>query len=231
MIETLYTSRARLPRTRGALAVLVATALGLTSCSNDTAPEDTAAPTPEAGHSLTTQPPESLATTQTATTTAASPQPAPPDEDAPAPGLVAAGYEPQSHEAAEPAELFIEDVRTGSHEGFDRVVFELSGAGEPGWDADYPEAITQLASGYAVDHAGNAALNVLIHGVPVPIDRLDQAPAPGPTAQPAGVIQEVKHVGIFEADAQYVIGLDRERPFTVSTLDNPTRLVVDFTDA
>ena len=34
--------------------------------------------------------------------------------------------------------------------------------------------------------------------------------------------------GIFEADAQYIVGLNAQRPYNLYLLENPTRVVVDF---
>ena len=44
----------------------------------------------------------------------------------------------------------------------------------------------------------------------------------------AGNVSQVVHGGVFEADTQYVIGVDQARPYTVTVLENPTRVVVDF---
>ncbi|WP_051866778.1 AMIN-like domain-containing (lipo)protein [Corynebacterium atypicum] len=149
-------------------------------------------------------------------------------DSAPSPGLPGASTEPSSHMPERAAGLFIEAVRAGSHPGFDRVVFEFSGSGEPGWHTAYTAAPVQLASGRPVEFPGAVGLNVLIHGVPTPYDRIDDAPIPGRAADAHGAIAGVEHTGIFEADAQYVIGLDHERPYTVKVLDNPTRLVIDI---
>lgn len=132
---------------------------------------------------------------------------------------------PQSNDA----NLVIQDVRAGSHDGFDRVVFEYAGQGTPGINAGYTAEPRQQASGYPMDVPGGAYLELSIHGTPMATEplRKDLLVA-GPTGVAAGNVAGVVHGGVFEADTQYVIGLDTTRPYSVQVLENPTRVVVDF---
>ena len=50
----------------------------------------------------------------------------------------------------------------------------------------------------------------------------------GPVGVAAGGVTSVVHGGVFEADTQYIMGLDRERPYQVYIMENPTRVVVEF---
>src|SRR4051794_34274195 len=97
------------------LALAVATLLG--SCGR---PDAAAEPSP----------------TSTATATATSVPSADPTDDV-SPSPVPAAATQQSADSSPGAALTVVDVRTGRHEGFDRVVFELVGAGAPGWIAAY----------------------------------------------------------------------------------------------
>lgn len=129
-----------------------------------------------------------------------------------------------------PTELVIQDVRAGSHDGFDRVVFEYAGPGLPGYIAGYNPDPRQQASGYPLEGlTGGAFLELMIQGTPMmlmpPREELLRS---GPVGVAAGNIQSVVNGGVFEADSQYVIGLDRQRPFNIYTLENPPRLVIDF---
>ena len=126
-------------------------------------------------------------------------------------------------------ELVIEDVRAGSHDGFDRVVFEYSGPGKPGVIAGYNPDPRQQASGYPLDVPGNAYLEIMIQGTPMMMmsPREDLIPT-GPVGVAAGGVTSEVHGGVFEADTQYIIGLDRERPYQVYIMENPTRVVVEF---
>lgn len=128
-----------------------------------------------------------------------------------------------------PAELVIQDVRAGSHDGFDRVVFEFSGTGTPWFHAGYTPEPRQQASGYPLDVPGGAFLEINIHGTPMMLEsqRVDLRGV-GPVGVGAGSVVDVVHGGVFEADSQYVIGLDHQRPYQVYTLESPTRVVVEF---
>lgn len=125
-------------------------------------------------------------------------------------------------------ELVIQDVRAGSHDGFDRVVFEYAGPGKPGVVAGYNPDPRQQASGYPLDVPGNAYLEIMIQGTPMMMSPREDLIPSGPVGVAAGNVTSVVHGGVFEADTQYVIGLDRERPYQVYLLDNPTRVVVEF---
>ena len=126
-------------------------------------------------------------------------------------------------------ELQIEDVRAGSHEGVDRVVVELSGTGTPNVLAGYTADPRQQASGLPLVPAGNAYFELIIQGVPwsMGLSDADLAKA-DPAGVAAGGIQEIADGGIFEADAQYIVGLNAQRPYNLYLLENPTRVVVDF---
>ncbi|WP_454039453.1 AMIN-like domain-containing (lipo)protein [Corynebacterium afermentans] len=126
-------------------------------------------------------------------------------------------------------ELQIEDVRAGSHEGVDRVVVELSGTGTPNVLAGYTADPRQQASGLPLVPAGNAYFELIIQGVPWSMGLSDADLAKvDPTGVAAGGIQEIADGGIFEADAQYIVGLNAQRPYNLYLLENPTRVVVDF---
>ena len=62
------------------------------------------------------------------------------------------------------------DARTGRHDCFDRVVFELGGIGTPGWQVAYVDRPTSQGSGDPVDVAGHAVLQVTITGAGYPYD-------------------------------------------------------------
>lgn len=127
------------------------------------------------------------------------------------------------------SDLKIEGIRAGSHDGYDRVVVDFSGTGQPNVLAGYNTDPRQQASGYPLVPAGNAYFDLIIQGVPqsMSLDEADIAKS-DPAGVAAGGIAEIADGGVFEANAQYVIGLDAKRPYHLYLLDNPTRLVVDF---
>lgn len=125
-----------------------------------------------------------------------------------------------------PAQLMVVNARVGSHEGFDRVVFDLAGSGDPGWFVDYTDKPSQQASGNPVKYEGATALNVNIDGTAYPFELGMEDPQLG-RIPGSGNIKEVVSVGTFEGRSQFVIGLQRQAPYSVQVLEEPKRLVVD----
>jgi hypothetical protein len=115
------------------------------------------------------------------------------------------------------------DVRAGGHTGF---VFEFSGA-VPEHRVRYVDRLVQDGSGKPVSVAGAADLEVVFHGANAHED--DGTPTISPRRFPTGLpaVKEIAQIGDFEAVVTYGIGVDRKRPLKVSTLSNPSRLVID----
>lgn len=125
------------------------------------------------------------------------------------------------------ASLMVTGVRTASHDGFDRVVFDLEGEGAPGWITMYTETPTQQGSGHPIDYTGNIALQIGVEGTPYPNDAGTEPPMLG-TFPGAGNVTEVTYSSLFEGRTEFVIGLEEQVPYSVTPLENPTRLVIDF---
>jgi hypothetical protein len=134
----------------------------------------------------------------------------------------------------------LSDVRVGVHDCYERVTFEFKpqrgeAVGPVAWKAAYePGPITQDGSGKTVPVKGNAYL--VLRFTASGVD-LSQANAPETYSGPASLeaagatrIQQVRRTGDFEAVLTWVIGLDKKRPFKVSTQDSPIRVVVDVGD-
>lgn len=125
------------------------------------------------------------------------------------------------------------DVRTGAHECFERVVIELQGEGElPGYWVRYEaDPVLDSPRGEPVDVAGAATLVVSLGVWMVGIDGSGYA---GPREfVPDNVehIAELELIEDFEGQSAWAIGLDAQRPFTVSTLTDPVRVVIDIATA
>ena len=129
---------------------------------------------------------------------------------------------------AAPSQLVVTDVRVGNHNGFERVVFEFTGEGSPGWFIDYTDKPLQQGSGNAIDYEGATALNVNIDGTVYPFEKDMADPNLGSTPGAGGFITEVKSSGTFEGRSQFVVGLKERHPYSVQVLEEPTRLVIDF---
>lgn len=218
-------------RTTALIAALALTASSLVACSEESQAPAESSETPQQETTTST----SFAETSAVHSSAADETPGNDTKDVSAAAAPAGGQpspftlEDTRLESAGNPELKIEGVRAGSHEGYDRVVVELSGTGTPAVLAGYNPDPRQQASGYPLVPAGNAYFDLIIQGVPwtMGLSEEDLAKA-NPAGVAAGGIQEIADGGIFEADAQYVVGLDAKRPYNLYLLKNPTRVVVDF---
>ncbi len=123
-------------------------------------------------------------------------------------------------------------LRVGDQDGFDRVVFEVSGSAVPGWDVAYVDAPTAEGSGEALDVPGPAFLRVTLTGVTNPYEAPQVAEVPrGPVAGTgSGTVEGVFYDSTFEGQALAYVGVSAERPFRVYALEGPARLVVDVQD-
>ncbi|ANZ28599.1 hypothetical protein A4U64_27405 (plasmid) [Rhodococcus sp. WB1] len=179
----------------------VTAALALTGCSS-TPDEPAPVPTPAVAAALVTPTPGTLPVDATDKT-------APADAD---------------------AALTVTDIRTGTHDAFDRVVYELDGRGTPGWRVGYVERAIEVGSGDTVPVAGDAVLEVRISGSAYPFTS-DVTPYTGPfpvRATPGGPVVEATGTTIFEGTTQSFIGVtDPAPPFAVYSLDDPARVVID----
>jgi hypothetical protein len=126
-------------------------------------------------------------------------------------------------------------MRVGRHDCYERFTFEMTGTGDdPGWWAGYRDPLTGQASGEPVQLRGDADLEVMV-GVWTVTDfdgRPDEWP---PFTGPDDIVtdgfvalQEARNLYAYEGTTQIGLGVDRERPFRVTWLDSPPRLVVDI---
>ena len=229
---TLHSRKFSPTRSRAVFAALAAAVLTVAGCGAETGETGSSAE-PE------TAPTESYATSSTAPASTSATAEDTTDAvtkdvsaaAAPAGGQSATPFTLEDTHLQNPGhpELQIEDVRAGSHEGVDRVVVELSGTGTPNVLAGYTADPRQQASGLPLVPAGNAYFELIIQGVPwsMGLSDADLAKA-DPAGVAAGGIQEIADGGVFEADAQYIVGLNAQRPYNLYLLENPTRVVVDF---
>lgn len=135
-------------------------------------------------------------------------------------------------DAVDPDGLTVTAVRAASHEGFDRVVFELSGSGTPGWRVEYVDAPTAQGSGAAIDVPGAAYLAVSLQGTSYPYDSGAEEVARGAVpVSGTDVVQGVFYDATFEGVSAAVIGTADQAPFRVYSLTGPSRVVVEVATA
>ena len=133
---------------------------------------------------------------------------------------------------------FLTDVRAGAHRCFDRAVFEFDpfDGTAPGYQIQYePAPIREDGSSRPVHVKGDAFLVVRL----TPARDSDMSgghrrrtyPGPESVGPPGGLrIIEVRHISSFEGTLKWAIGLDDRRPYRVTTLASPARVVIDVGD-
>jgi hypothetical protein len=119
-------------------------------------------------------------------------------------------------------------VRGGRHAGFDRVVFEFRGDVPATRRIRYVDQLTEDASGEPVSLAGGANLEVVFQGANAHDDHGRPTVSPRRFSPGFTALKEVAQTGDFEAVVSYGLGVDHQRPFKVSTLSGPSRLVIDI---
>jgi hypothetical protein len=150
------------------------------------------------------------------------------DEDADAPVAFPDVAAVQTQDPSGDARLTVTDVRVGTHDGYDRVVFELAGTGTPGWWVEYVAQAVDDPSDQPVDLQGDAALQVMLLGMGYPADTGETEWSGDPLTPGYPALRDVDLRGTFEAQTQAFLGVTPSgTPFRVFALSDPTRVVVD----
>jgi hypothetical protein len=131
--------------------------------------------------------------------------------------------------------VYLTDVSTEAEECTDRVVFDFKeSAAGPGYEIRYrpeQEAKTEDATGNPLAIAGSAFLVLRLYpAMTAEINGEDVTPTyTGPRSiAPADtkVVREIVKTGDFEAVVTWAIGIDKKRPFTVTS--TKSQLVVEI---
>lgn len=206
---------------RRTAVLAVSVCLAVTACSDDPSTVETSSSGATSDGSSSATP---TATASATTSPTATPTPDEVDQGGPAFGEAST----TAREAGEGNGLTVVDVRTGTHDGYDRVVFELAGEGTVGWRVRYDDAPATQGEGEPVELAGDATLAVVLENVGYPFDTGEQEyagdrnPAPGHPQ-----VQELQLGGVFEGYYDAFIGTAERAPFRVFRLSDPQRVVVD----
>lgn len=118
-------------------------------------------------------------------------------------------------------------IRAASHVGFDRVVFEFDGPVPANYDVAFVPEITGDPSGLPVPVIGQALLGVTFSHANGHDEDGNVFTDAITTLGLKNVIQVVRS-GDFEAVLSFGIGLARQTQFSVFTLTNPSRVVIDI---
>ncbi|NGO07006.1 hypothetical protein G5C60_04895 [Streptomyces sp. HC44] len=126
----------------------------------------------------------------------------------------------------------LKDIRTGRHDCFDRMVFDVPGGGDIGYYVGYVDRLHQAGSGDYIPVGGGAVLEVRV-AAPSYEPESGAAVYPGQVARPLpGVdiggyrtFRDTRFAGSFEGETQVGLGVRARLPFRVIQL--PDRLLVD----
>lgn len=126
----------------------------------------------------------------------------------------------------------LENIRTGRHDCFDRMVFDVPGGGGIGYYVRYVDRLYQDGSGQYLPVGGGAVLEVRVaapsydpdSGAPVYPGKAGR-PLPGVNVSGYSTFRDARFAGSFEGDTQIGLGVRARLPFRVLQL--PDRLVVD----
>lgn len=148
------------------------------------------------------------------------------DSGAPFAGTLEPVRRPSTPVAARAAVLQV--VRAGREPGFDRVVFEFSASGLPGYQVQYAtEPIRACGSGAEVPLAGVDHLVVRFEPAQAH-DTLGRVTAANRALAPRlPQVLELKLVCDFEGQVEWAVGLAARRPFRVLEDSQPPRVIVD----
>lgn len=207
-------------RRTGRTTTGAALALLLTACGGGTGAQQSAPPSTAAVDEPSASP-----------TVSPSPTPSPTEQAGTEPTTGLGGFGAPGTEVTadgDAAGYVVTEVRTGRHDGYDRVVYELTGGtGTPGYRVGYVDEAVEDPSGVVRPVAGDAILQVWLMGTTYPVEGGPQEFSQDLLPTDGGVAQVVRPL-TFEAMTQSFVGVDAgQRPFRVLVLDDPARVVVD----
>ncbi|QCB94216.1 AMIN-like domain-containing (lipo)protein [Cellulomonas shaoxiangyii] len=206
-------------------AVVGLVVLATAACGDGGAGTTTPSATPTPTATATPSPGESATASPTA--------PRPTATGTPEPTAGLGDFTPPGTElTAEPVDgrLTVVAVRTGEHDDYDRVVYELAGEGLPGWRVGWVDQAVDDPSGEVVPVEGDGILQVWITGTAYPHDSGHDEFAQD-LHPDDGDVEQVTRPLTFEGMTQSFIGVDDgPRPVRVLLLQDPVRVVVDVAD-
>ena len=136
---------------------------------------------------------------------------------------------PVIERATVPRTVNILDVRIGSHDGYDRVVFEFTdGTPEIALERATPPFV-QDGSGFPVDVEGDSFLRLIMRGGTKQMDDGSSSYDGSRDFDPGfPALVDLVEGGDFEAQSTWYLGLSAESCVRVSLLEDEPRLVIDI---
>jgi len=122
----------------------------------------------------------------------------------------------------------LKSVRTGTHAGFDRVVFEFGSVTIPGYHVEYiDKPVRACGSGHVVKMAGDAWLQVKFSPAQAHTDDGKATIVSRAFTLKYPNVIDLKSTCDYEGEVAWVVGVKSPKQYRVLELSNPTRIVVD----
>jgi hypothetical protein len=118
-----------------------------------------------------------------------------------------------------PGRMHVTGLRVAAHDGYDRLVIDLSSAGIPRWQVRYSEA--SGPGGAPVSMPGSAFLRIALATGATPGVQTTSS------VTGSGVIEAARTTGFFEGSEEVLAGLRGKLPFRAFALTDPGRIVID----
>ncbi|MDO5025943.1 MAG: hypothetical protein Q4E03_05445 [Trueperella sp.] len=125
-------------------------------------------------------------------------------------------------------------VRTGVHDGYERVVVEYDGAGKLGWKTTgWAAEARQPGSGFPIELGGKRALQIVISGVTYPEGVADASGNANIPDLSADLTKGTQLTGIevdqpFEGLHTVTLGANSGLKYRITSMSQPTRLIIDL---
>lgn len=127
------------------------------------------------------------------------------------------------------ASATLKAIRTGRHEGFDRIVFEFAGDEMPGYHLEYiDKPVRACGSGNVVPLAGDGWLQVRFEPARGNTDEGKPTLSSRELSPRLPNLLELKSTCDFEGQVEWVAGVGSPNGYRVLELEKPARFVVDI---
>ncbi len=127
--------------------------------------------------------------------------------------------------------IILDDIRIGVHPeqgGWERIVFEFKGTNRPAATIEYVNQAVACGSGQTVALQGTAILQVRFTAAAAHDESGKLTIDSNDIKGPGNTILQAKGTCDFEGVVTMALGLKAKQNFKVTTLTNPTRIVVDI---
>lgn len=144
-------------------------------------------------------------------------------------GTFAGTIEPVERPRPDLNPAVLRDVRAAQHPDFERVVFEFQPPSVPGYRMEYAEApVLNCGAGEPLNVEGVAHLVVRLSPAQAHTEAGEVTVRDRERRPALEMVRELELSCDFEGQVSWVVGLSARRPYRVSELAAPPRLVVDI---